>query len=439
MGETIKTLSGRPLHLTDHERSLLDGAAGEAMQFAMQLVVRAARLMEAPRLLEIGYLHIDACHYYGKAHVDFARFLVERGVRFEIPAWTNTITVSLIQKEVRDDADPVALAEARELAKLYLELGAKPVWTCAPYQLPGGPGFGDHIAVGESNAVAYFNSVVGARTNKYGDFLDVACGLSRRAPAAGLHTDEGRRATLQIDLADVPETLRETEFFCHVLGHHLGRIAGSQVPVITGLPATTTKDSLKALAAAGAASGGIALFHAVGVTPEAPDLEAALQGHTPDAVYRVTSDDLIRARDSLSTTAPGRLAMVALGTPHFSFTEFARLVPLLDGRKVHPDLACYVSTSRHVAALAAEKGWIEILEKAGVTVLVDTCTYFSPAVRGCKGRVMTNSAKWAYYAPGMLPVEVAFGSLEDCAESAVRGEVTRDPATWSSRHWGATA
>ena len=128
--------------------------------------------------------------------------------------------------------------------------------------------------------------------------------------------------------------------------------------------------------------------------------------------------------------------MVALGTPHFSFTEFARLMPLLDGRKIHPDVAFYVSTSRHIAALAAEKGWIEALEKAGVTVLVDTCTYFTPAVRGCKGRVMTNSAKWAYYAPGMLPVKVAFGSLQDCVESAVRGEVSRDPKTWSARHWG---
>jgi len=434
--ESTRTLSGAPLHLTEEEQSLLDGEAGEAMQFAMQLVVRAARLMEAPRLLEIGYVHIDACHYYGTAHVDFARFMVERGARFEIPAWTNTVPASLVQKEVREDADPVFLQEARELTDLYLAMGARPAWTCAPYQLPGSPGFGEHIVVGESNAVAYFNSAVGARTNRYGDFLDVACGLTRRAPEAGLHTDQGRRAEIQIDLAEIPEALRETELFCHVLGHAMGRLSGSKVPVITGLPATTPKDSLKALAAAGASSGGVGLFHAVGVTPEAPDLETALQGHPPDAVHRVTPEDLVHARDSLSTAADGPVAMVAVGTPHFSFNEFGRLVDLLGHRRVHPEVAFYVSTSRHVAALAAEKGWFEILDKAGVTVLVDTCTYFTPAVRGCKGRVMTNSAKWAYYAPGMLPVEVAFGSLEDCVETAVRGHVTRDPAAWSPRLWG---
>ena len=434
----MDTISGKPLHLSDHEHALLAGEAGDAMRFAMELVVRAARIMEAPRLLKTRYLHMDACHYYGRAHLDFARYLVRSDIRFGIPAWTNTVPVSLIQKEVRDEADAVALAEARELADLYIAMGAKPVWTCAPYQLPDIPVFGEHIVVGESNAVSYFNSVIGARTNKYGDFLDIACGLTQRVPEAGLHTDKGRRAQIHIDLARVPEQLRETELFCHVLGHLMGRVSGSRVPVITGLPATTPKDSLKALAAAGAASGAIGLFHAVGITPEAPSLEAALQGRPAEASYCVTPDDLVLARDSLSTTVGGPIAMVALGTPHFSFSEFARLIPLLDGRRIHPDVVFYLSTSRHIAALAAERGWIEALEKAGVSVLLDTCTYFTPAVRGCKGRVMTNSAKWAYYAPGMLPVKVAFGSLQDCVESAVRGEVTHDPAMWSARYWGAS-
>lgn len=427
------------LDLTDDERRMLNGDAGEALQFAMELVVRAATIMRAPRLLETNFLHIDACHYYGRAHNDFARFFTQRDVKFEIPAWTNTVPVSLVQQEPREGAHTTALTEARELTELYLELGVRPVWTCAPYQIPGGPEFGDQIVVGESNAVSYYNSVVGARTNKYGDFLDVACGLTKRVPNAGLHTTEGRRATLQIDIMHLPEELRRTEFFCHVLGHFMGKRASDSIPVITGLPADTPKDSLKAIAAAGAASGGIALYHAVGITPEAGTLEDATQDLPLAQSHRVTSRDLITARDSLSTTGHGPIAMVALGTPHFSFTEFSRLMPLISGKSVHPDVHMYISTSRHVAALAAEQGWIDILERSGVTVLVDTCTYFSPAVRGCSGRVMTNSAKWAYYAPGMLPVEVAFGSLEDCVASAITGEVTRDNLAWSDKYWGAAA
>ncbi len=424
------------LDLSERDRALLAGEGGEALGFAMEVVVRAAKIMGAPRLIDAGFAHIDACHYYGRAHLDFAQHLVDRGARFDIPAWANTVPVCLEGPEIRDDADPEMLAEARRLAELYEALGCLPVWTCAPYQLPGGPGFGDQIIASESNAVAYFNSALGARSNKYGDFLDVCAGLVGRVPFAGLHTDEGRRGRIAVDIAGLPEALRGTELFCHVLGHLLGRLAGSAVPVIEGLPPATDADSLKAISAAAAASGGVALFHAVGITPEAPTREAAFQGRAPDTSITVTPDMLIAARDDLSSAAAGPLAMVALGTPHFSETEFARLITLLDGRRIHPDVTLYVSTSRHVAARAREPGWIEALEKAGATVVVDTCTYFAPAVRACRGRVMTNSAKWAYYAPGMLPVEVAFGSLGDCVASAVAGEVRRDPRLWQDAAWG---
>ena len=144
------------------------------------------------------------------------------------------------------------------------------------------------------------------------------------------------------------------------------------------------------------------------------------------------ADDLARAHRELSTAADGPLDAVALGTPHFSLAEFGELVRLLDGRKVKPGLPFLVSTSRVVRELARAKGWIAELETAGVEVPVDVCTYHSPRVRGLKGRVMTNAAKWAYYAPGMLGVEVAFGSLKECVESAIRGEVWRDPQLWTS-------
>ena len=123
---------------------------------------------------------------------------------------------------------------------------------------------------------------------------------------------------------------------------------------------------------------------------------------------------------------------MALGTPHFGLGEFEDLVRLFDGRKVKAGLPMLVSTSRGVRQMARAKGWIATLEASGVEVPVDVCTYHSPRVRGLTGRVMTNAAKWAYYAPGMLGVEVAFGSLKECVESAIRGEVWRDPALWTN-------
>ena len=172
------------------------------------------------------------------------------------------------------------------------------------------------------------------------------------------------------------------------------------------------------------------MFHAIGVTPEAATQEQAFAGQVPKREVVVTIDMITNARDSLSSAGPGPLDMIALGTPHFSPTEFENLVACLGNRKVHPRLTFYVSTSRYVAGLARQMGWLEQLEHAGIQVVVDTCTYFSPPVKACKGRVMTNSAKWAYYAPGMLDVEVAFGSLEDCVESAIKGEVCREEGLW---------
>ena len=418
------------LDLDAAERGMLEGADGKAMQLAMGLVVKAARIMGAERLIAIGFAHIDACFYTGRSHVDFARFLLENGARLAVPTWTNNGVVSLADPSLRPQTeDPEFVGGARELMELYDRLGCKPTWTCAPYQLPGGPRFGDHIAVGESNAVAYYNSAVGARTNTYGDYLDVACALTGKTPFAGLHTDGGRKAEVHFSCDSLPEAWRREGIFAHLLGHHIGRIAGRRRPVISGLLPATTPDDLKAISAAAAASGGVELWHGVGVTPEAPALDAVF---TTGDVHAVSRDDMMVAHRQLSTARDGPLDAVALGTPHFSASEFAELVRLLDGRKIARGLTFLVSTSRGVRDLARAKGWIAELERAGIEVPVDVCTYYSPRVRGISGRVMTNAAKWAYYAPGMLNVEVAFGSLKECVESAVKGEVRRDPALWAS-------
>jgi predicted aconitase len=208
----------------------------------------------------------------------------------------------------------------------------------------------------------------------------------------------------------------------------VGRLSGQRRPVITGLVSDTSKDSLKAISSAVAASGGVELWHGAGITPEAPHLDAIFDGGERHAV---TAEDLARAHRQLSTARDGPIQAVALGTPHFSLSEFAELVRLLDGRKVKSTFL--VSTSRAVRQLAAAKGWIASLEASGVDIPVDVCTYYSPRIRALHGRVMTNAAKWAYYAPGMLGVEVAFGSLKECVESAVKGEVWRDPRLWLSQ------
>ena len=414
------------LQLSEQDQARMRGQQGKAMQFAMQTIVAAAEIDQAQSLIDISFAHIDACFYSGRAHLDFIHYMLEHGASLAVPSWTNNGLVSLNDLSVRDPMATREMNEAKQLMEAYIKLGCNPVWTCAPYQLPGGPAFGEHIVGSESNAVSYYNSVVGARTNKYGDYLDVCAAMTGRVPYSYLHRDETRAATILISLEAIPDAVRSSDLFYHLLGHCMGKLCGDRVPLIQGLVMDCSKDDLKAVSAACCSSGSVPLFHALGITPEAMDFDQACQGRSPLETIDLQLSDLARARRELGQLGSGRLDGISLGTPHFSIDEFARLVELLDGRSISPGLVFYLTTSRHVFALAQQRGWVDDLRQAGVDIITDTCTYFSPAVKRLRGRFLTNSAKWAYYAPGMLPVEVCIASLQECVESAVSGELTLD-------------
>jgi predicted aconitase len=313
---------------------------------------------------------------------------------------------------------------------LYVDMGCRPTWTCAPYQLEPRPARGEHVAWAESNAIVFANSVLGARTNRYGDFMDISAAITGRVPLAGLHTDAQRRGQILFCLDDVPARLLEEDAAYAALGLLVGHASEGLVPVIAGLPASVTEDQLKALGAAAASSGSVALFHAVGVTPEAPTLEAATAG-APIPRREVRATDLLGSLRSLTTARESRIDAVSVGTPHFSVAEFERLIDLLQDMTVHPDVEFYASTARAVADEVSARGWDAELHRAGVRLVVDTCTYITPIIRA-RAVVMTNSAKWAYYAPGNVGARVVFGTLRECVESAARGEVWRDGDFWSS-------
>jgi hypothetical protein len=207
-------------------------------------------------------------------------------------------------------------------------------------------------------------------------------------------------------------------------------MTGTMVPAVVGLPAQVSEDQFKAFGAAAASSGGVAMFHAVGLTPEATTLEAALAGRTPALEIDLTLDALVAARDQLGTRERHPLSAVAVGTPHFSIREFTELRRLLRGRPVHGAIHFYASTGRQTHGELGERGWVAELEGLGVRLVTDTCTYLRPFFDFGGGTVMTNSAKWAYYAPMTVGVEVAFGSLAECVESAVAGEVAWDDDLW---------
>ncbi len=387
-------------------------------------------MMGASKLVEITSAHIDGCLYHGDGGVEFAEALVAGEGRVAVPTTLNVGALDLLHPDrVRGGEHHTRMA--RRQMDAYRRLGCEPTWTCAPYQAGHRPGVGEQVAWGESNAVAFANSVLGARTERYGDFLDACCALTARAPLAGLHTDAARRATVVVDATGVPASLKDRDVFYPVLGTWLGLELGRDVCVIAGIPPDVDEDSLKALGAAAASTGAVALFHVAGVTPEAPTVEAALGYTVPERTVVATAGRLLGALARLSTAPEGaaEIDAVAVGSPHFSIEEFSRLLGLLDGRRVRvPFFAC---TGRHVVAELEASGALATLEGAGVEIVADTCVVVAPILPSAGGVLMTCSGKFAHYGPANTGHEVVFGSLEDCVESAVAGRVRRDPEIWS--------
>lgn len=409
---------------------MLAGEEGPALQMAMRILATMAAVYGAPRLLDITSAHIDGCLYHGLSGLEFAQRLVEGGARVRVPTTLNVGAIDLLHPDQFQGSAELA-DRATALMAAYQAMGCIPIWTCTPYQAYQRPAFGAQIAWAESNAIVFANSVLGARTNRYGDFIDICAALTGRAPAVGLHLAENRRGQLLFDLRGIPERLLREDVLFPVLGYLLGARSGSKIPVIAGLLPETTEDQLKALGAAAASSGAVAFFHAIGVTPEAATFDEAFQGGQPEQVIEVSVALLRETLGRLSTAPDGAIQVVALGSPHFSLAEFASLLPLLARHPPHPGVEFIVCTNRVVLAMLEERGWRQPLQEAGVRLIVDTCVVVAPMVRARHGVLMTNSGKFAHYTPGNTGLQVIFGSLEECVRSAAAGRVWRDPELWA--------
>jgi len=415
--------------LNEQDKAFLAGEAGPATAMAMRIVTRMGAIAKAPRLIDVSHAHIDSSIYVGDAGLEFAERLAGLGAKVVVPSSLNVSGVD----EHHWQEWPVApewASKAHRQMVAYRAMGCTETWTCAPYQTQARPSFGQQIAWGESNAIVFANSVIGARTERYPDLYDICAAITGRVPEVGLHTDEGRRGEILITLTNVPQHLQERDEFYPVLGFLLGRLAEDHIPVLEGLTVKPNDDQLKALGASAASSGAVALFHLVGITPEAATVADAFGGRAPLATHRVGMTELNDARAQLTTSDNAPVEMVLLGSPHFSVEEFRQIAPLLKGRRKADSVEFLVTTSRIMRTLAADSGMLKDLEAFGGRLTVDTCVLATPMLPPHIKTIMTNSGKYAYYVPGLLDRQVVYGSLSDCVESAERGRVIRDDSAW---------
>ena len=416
------------MQLTDEEAAWARGESGSAMAMATRILAEMGRILGADRLIPVSSAHIDGCLYHGDSGVHFAERLVAGGGKVRVPTTLNVGALNLLKPEA-GLMPPAQRAMARRLMQAYVALGCQQTWTCAPYQVGHRPAQGEDIAWAESNAVVFANSVLGARTNRYGDFLDICAALTGRAPHYGLHLPENRRATILVRTGSLSEALKRSSVFFPVLGAWLGRAVGSDIAAIEGLPADTSEDALKAMGAAAASTGAVALFHAIGVTPEAPTQQAACGLEGPRRVIDLTPERVREARDSLSTTTRGEsLDVIALGSPHYSLPEIQRFEAAREGRSF--TLPVTICTNRHVFGILERQGKVAEMTAAGVEFLTDTCVVVTPILPPTGGVLMTDSGKFAHYTPPNTGYAVAYGSVSECVESAIAGRIVHSEETW---------
>ena len=419
-------VSAEDIKLTDDGRALLAGDKGHAAQVAMDVLCRMAASDGAEELLKITRGHIDGCILAHDANLIFAEKLAEMGAKVTIPTTINAISVD--RNNWHSQGVPHAFGDrASRLADAYVRMGARPTFTCAPYLLDGAPKEGEPIGWSESNAVLYANSVLGARTAKHPDYLDLFIAMCGRAPATGVYTDDGRRPEIVVDI-DAPDSLAD-ESFWPIIGWQVGRVAPNGIPLLTGLehlhPGT---DDLKALCAAFATTSGAPMLHIAGHTPEA-HFEP-----TPGAPSnRVSRGDIADAWRELNRGGQD-IDLVAIGSPHASLKELQKIASLFGDRRCSSEVQMIVTLGRDVLREAVSTGLVDRLQGKGARLLPDLCwcSITEPVFPAGACGLMTNSGKYAHYAHGLSGLHARLGSLSDCVDTAVSGVAPAVPPDWAT-------
>jgi len=437
-----------PLSLTTEEREMLRGALGPGVRKAMEMVVALGRIYGACRLVPVASAQVSGVSFknLGEAGLAFLQEWAEAGARARVPAMLNPAGMDL--QRWQELGIPQEFAQRQQaVIRAFERLGIQPTLTCTPYLISPWPARGSHLAWAESSAVAFANSVVGARTNREGGPSALAAAIVGRTAAYGLHLEENRRATVEVR---VRVHLRNEADF-GALGILVGRQVAQGVPAFVDLagqlpeqeihheghegeegrhllplgpsrslrsnsPSLSARsvDLLKTLGAAMAASGAVALFHIAGVTPEI--VEEPVLGQARQCL-RVTSLD--EAYELLNAPVD-EIDLVSIGCPHASLEEIHQVAQAVAGRRLATRL--WITTARQTREEADQRGWVQEIEEAGGQVVADTCTVVAP-IRALEVRTLaTNAAKTAFYAPSHSGVAVRFGSLAQCIEAALTGQ-----------------
>ncbi|AKB86025.1 aconitase X catalytic domain-containing protein [Methanococcoides methylutens] len=387
------------MYLTKEEERTLNGEDGETLQKAMEILVALGDIYGADSLIPVKSAQIAGVSYktIGDAGLEW---ISDLNGKVKVPSILNPAGMDM-QRWQDMGIEPDFAEKQVEVIKAYESLGIRSMCTCTPYYLEGfSATYGDHLAWSESSAVSYANSVIGARTNREGGPSALSAALVGKTANYGYHLDENRVPTVSVTIEC---ELSGSDY--GALGYLAGKDVGNRVPIFY-MASTPSPDNLKALGAAMAASGAVALYHIEDITPEAqkvgfenPAENIVIERSQIDEVY----EEIIGGNDDLECD------IAAVGCPHCSADELENIARLLESKSIEKEL--WVCTSREVAEKNAEL--VKQIEQSGAKVLCDTCMVVSPATEG-HNCMMVNSGKALAYVPGMCKVAAKIGSLEEC-------------------------
>jgi predicted aconitase len=396
------------LQLTTEEEQMLAGEQGWATQKAMQILVALGSIYGAERMIPIASVQVAGVSYdnLGEAGLQFLAEMAKGGGKVRVPTTLNPAGMDMENWRLLGISAEFA-AKQSQVIEVFTLMGITPTCTCTPYLAGNLPKYGEHLAWSESSAVCYANAVIGARTNREGGPSALAAALTGRTPEYGLHLDNKRIPGISFR---VSASLSETRDF-----GALGKLIGENIAVAKTIPyilgvASASLEQLKSFSASLATYGGVALFHAPGITPE------AAQYDPPADAIPITQANLDATVASLNDALPSQVDFISLGCPHLSLPEIAHLARLLAGKHVRKEF--WITTARSTRQAADRMGYTQIIEAAGAKFAADTCCVVAP-IRGRFTAMATDSAKACYYAYAKNKFKTVFLPFDEVVKLAV--------------------
>ncbi len=399
------------MYLTKEEERALSGEYGAALQKAYEILVALGEVMDAERLVPIKSAQIAGVSYknIGDAGLELLNDFASMGAKVKVLSTLNPAGMDLERWREMGIEEKFARKQL-EIIQAFRRMGVRTTCTCTPYLIGNKPEFGSHVAWSESSAVAFANSILGARTNREGGISALAAAVAGKTPLMGFHLPENRAPKIEVQVKVVVDSVMKAS----LLGYVVGELSSGEVPLVKGRICASI-ECLKAFSAAAATSGGLALFHIEGVTAEALKRKKITTTH--EERVQVDEEEMRQCLERLS--ARGEVDLVAIGCPHCTLEEILEMARALKGRRVRRDCRFWVFTSREVYSKAAEKGYVKIIEEAGGMVFSDTCMVVAPLDSLGIKRVATNSAKAAHYVPSTIGAEAVLTETASCIEMAL--------------------